>query len=274
MYEKTQRIAQAARAFEHQHGQDPTVEEIAALVGLPITKVLSINRIALEPLSIHEIERLDEQIASEAKDQYTARDPMDIAEDKEMIGAIDRFFEALKPKEAQVLRMRFGLGIDTQEPIKLDDIGKRLDVTHERIRQIEAAALRKLKHPSRLELLRRELNGSQPQRGEGETPPHDDSDDETDAEASAVPEASAPRPIPATQAAPIPERPNGASPAALEELLDHVRAIGFGVEDYREGPDRRIWAHITDTPDNHSRKIVRKLVDLGFVFWPGKGYWR
>ena len=272
-YETTQRIAQAARAFELRHGQAPTVHEIADLVGLPIKKVLALNRVAMEPLPLHEIDGLDDHIAADAKDEYTARDPKDIIEDMQLTGAIDRFLATLKPKEARVLRMRFGIGIGTHESMTLDEIGKRLDVTRERIRQIEAAALRKLKHPARLEQLLRELNGAPPQRGDSDEPT-DDSDDEADGEASAVADAASTQPNPATQATPMPERPNGSSPTALEKLLVHARAIGITVEDYPEGPDRRIWVHITETPDNHSRKIVRKLLELGFIFWPGKGYWR
>ena len=272
VYEKTQRIAQAARTFEFQHGHEPTVDEIAELVGLPVKKILALNRAAMEPLPLHEVAELDDRIAPDAKDQYTARDPMDIVEDMQLIGAIDRFLETIKPKEARVVRMRFGIGI--QESMTLEEIGARLDVTRERIRQIEAKALRRLKHPARLDRLLRELYGAPPpQRAENEEAP-DDADDMADGEAPAVADAASLRPKPTTQAAPIPDRPNGSSATALDKLLDHARAIGITVEDYPEGSDRRIWVHITDTPDNHSRKIVRKLIEFGFIFWPGKGYWR
>ena len=272
VYEKTQRIAQAARAFELRHGQVPTVEEIAELVALPVKKVLALIRAGMEPLPLHEVVELDDRIAADAKDQYTARDPMDIVEDMQLIGAIDRFLETIKPKEACVVRMRFGIGI--QESMTLEEIGARLDVTRERIRQIEAKALRRLKHPARLDRLLRELYGAPPpQRAENEEAP-DDADEVVEGEAPAVADAASLRPKPATQAAPMPERPNGSASTALEKLLDHARAIGITVEDYPEGSERRIWVHITDTPDNHSRKIVRKLIEFGFIFWPGKGYWR
>lgn len=270
VYETTQRIAQAARAFEFQHGRAPNVDEIAELVGLPIKKVVALNRVAMEPLSLHEIDRLDDSIAADAKDEYTARDPMDIVEDMQLIGAIDRFLETIKPKESRVLRMRFGIG--TQESMTLDEIGKRLDVTRERIRQIEAKALRRLKHPARLDRLLRELNGAPLQSGQSEEP-SDDSDDEDDEDTLAVAVGTPPQLKPA-QAIAMPERPNSSTPTALDKLLRHSRAIGIAVEDYLEGADRRIWVHITETPDNHSRKIVRKLIEHGFIFRPGKGYWR
>lgn len=270
VYETTQRIAQAARVFEFEQGRSPNVDELAELVGLPIKKVVALSRVALEPLPLHEIDRLDYCIAADAKDEYMARDPMDIVEDLQLIAAIDRFLETIKPKESRVLRMRFGIG--TQESMTLDEIGKRLDVTRERIRQIEAAALRKLKHPARLEQLLRELNGAPPQSGQGEEP-SDDSDDEDGDDTLAV-AVGTPPPLKPAQAIAMPERPNSSTPTALEKLLSHSRAIGIAVEDCIEGSDRRIWVHITETPDNHSRKIVRKLIEHGFIFWPGKGYWR
>ncbi len=272
IYEKTQRIAQAARAFELRHGHPPTVEEIAELVELPVKKVLALNRAAMEPLPLHDVVELDDRIVADAKDAYTARDPMDIVEDMQLIGAIGRFLETIKPKEARVLRMRFGIGI--QESMTLEEIAARLDVTRERIRQIEAKALRRLKHAARLDWLLRELYGAPPTaRAENEAAP-EDADDVADGEAPAVADAASLRSNPATQAIPMPDRPNGSAPTALEKLLDHARAISITVEDYPDGSDRRIWVYITDTPDNHSRKIVRKLIEFGFIFRPGKGYWR
>ncbi|WP_062473308.1 sigma-70 family RNA polymerase sigma factor [Variovorax boronicumulans] len=158
VYEKTQRIAQATHAFELRHGHAPTIDEIAARVQLPIKKVLALDRAALEPLPLQEIEALDDLIAADAKDQFTARDPMDIVDDMQLIGSVAKFLGTLKPKEESIVRMRFGIGI--QEPMTLEEIGARLDVTRERIRQIESAALRRLKHPARLIGLLRELNGA------------------------------------------------------------------------------------------------------------------
>lgn len=276
VYEKTQRIAQAAHAFELRQGHAPTVEEIAALVELPIHKVVALARASLEPLPLHELGALDELIAADAKDQYAARDPMEIVEDMQLISSVNSFLGTLKLKEANVLRMRFGIGI--QESMTLEQIGAHLDVTRERIRQIESAALRRLKHPASLARFLRELNGAPPPQCNASAEVSNDHDDEANCQASTVSSMSAdsstPKPKPRTQATPKPERPNGSESSSLEKLLAHTRAIGFNVEDYLDGDSRKIWVHITETPDNHSRKIVRKLIDLGFEFWPGKGYWR
>lgn len=159
-YDTAQRISGAIRAFEFQHGQEPSIEEIASLVGLPTKKILTLHRAMMEPVPLHEAAELDHRIASDSKDEYTALDPMDIVQDRQLVGIIDRLLKKISPKDACILRMRFGIGIDTQEAMTLDEIGKRLNLTRERIRQIEAKALLKLKNPTRLDQLLRELNGS------------------------------------------------------------------------------------------------------------------
>ena len=157
VYEKTQRIAQAAHAFELRHAHAPTIKEIAALVEVPIHKAVALSRASLDTQSIHEIDNLDDLIAADARDQFTTRDPMDIVEYMQLIGLVDRFLGTLKPREEDVLRMRFGIG--AQEPMTLEEAGARLGVTRERIRRIEAAAIRRLKHPKRLDLLLRGEKG-------------------------------------------------------------------------------------------------------------------
>ena len=271
VYEKTQRIAQAARAFELRHGHAPTLEEIAAQVELPVRKVEALSRLGLEPLSLDELPDIDGLIAVHAKDQFASRDPMECVEVIQLGESIDYFLSTLKLKEENVLRMRFGLGI--QESMTLEEVGARLDVTRERIRQIEAKALRRLRHPARLERFLTELglapDPSPSPKASG------DSDDEADGDAAPeAQKAAAPKPKPAPPAPARPQRRASLEPTALDKLLDQAREAGIVVEDYLEGDARRLWVHITNTPDNRSRKIVRKLIELGFEFWPGKGYWR
>lgn len=209
VYEKTQRIAQAAHAFELRQGHAPTVEELAALVDLPIHKVVALTRASLEPLPLHELGALDDLIAADAKDQYTACDPMEIVEAMQLISLMNRLLGSLKLKEANVLRMRFGIGI--QDSMTLEEVGARLDVTRERIRQIEAAALRRLKHPESLDRLLRELKGAPTLNSQA-------------------------------QVSPKPEKKNDSELSSLEKLLIQVRAIGFNVEDHLDGNSRKIWS--------------------------------
>lgn len=270
VYEKTQRIAQAAKAFERRHGHAPTLEEIAVQVQLPVRKVEALSHLGLEPLSLDDLPGIDRLIAVHAKNQFASRDPMECVEDIQLGESIDYFLSTLKLKEENVLRMRFGLGI--QESMTLEEVGARLDVTRERIRQIEAKALRRLRHPARLERFLTELglapDPSPSPEGSG------DSDDEADGDAAPEAKKAAPKPKPAVPAPARPQKLPSSEPTALDKLLDQAREAGIVVEDYLEGEARRLWVHITNTPDNRSRKIVRKLIVLGFEFWPGKGYWR
>lgn len=272
VYGKTQRIAQAARAFELRHGHAPTLEEIAVQVELPVRKVEALSRLGLEPLSLDELPDVDSLIAVHASGQFAARDPMECVQDIQLGKSIDYFLSTLKRKEENVLRMRFGLGI--QESMTLEEVGARLDVTRERIRQIEAKALRRLKHPARLDrfVIEIGLTPEPRQRAQAQGDADAGGEDEWE-EPTEQARASAKKPMQAAEVVTRPERPSSDS-TALEKLLAHVRAIGFPVEDAPGGPDRRIWVYITETPNNHSRKIVRKLLELGFEFWPGKGYWR
>ena len=214
VYEKTQRIAQASHAFELRHSHAPTVDEIAALVELPVHRVMALSRATVEPLPLHELEDLDGLIAADAKDQFTARDPMEIVEDMQLIGLIDRVLGTLKLKEANVLRMRFGIGI--QESMTLEEVGARLEVTRERIRQIEAKAIRRLKHPARLASLLREL-------GTAAAPQQEDSAETYSEAPSALTVDVSSMPRPATLATPKPEPWNDSEPTALDKLLAHAR---------------------------------------------------
>jgi RNA polymerase primary sigma factor len=149
VFETTQRIAHFTHGFEETNGRAPTQEEVALSLDLPIRKVALFLRAVLEPRPIHELVRLDDLIALDAKDDYVVRDPMEIVANQQLCTLVDGFLETLKPKEARVLRMRFGIGIP--DAMTLDEIGTRLDLTRERIRQIEVKAIRGLMHPSRLQ---------------------------------------------------------------------------------------------------------------------------
>jgi RNA polymerase primary sigma factor len=164
VYDKTQRIAQAVHGFEFRHGHVPTTEELAEMVQLPIKKVVALATAALDTLSLQEVDCLDDHIAVDAKDQFTCVDPMDVIEDHQLFDSVDRLLGTLKAKEAGILRMRFGIGI--QDSMTLEEIGAKLDVTRERIRQIEKAAISRLKHPSRLEWFLREFGIAPPPDGD------------------------------------------------------------------------------------------------------------
>jgi RNA polymerase primary sigma factor len=273
VYEKTQRIAQAAHAFEFRHGQAPTLEEVASLVELPVRKVEALSRLGQGPLALHDLPDIDGLIAVDAKDQFAVRDPMECVEDIQLGKSVDYLLSTLKRKEEYVVRMRYGIGV--QDSMTLEEIGVLMDVTRERIRQIEAKALRRLKHPARRDRLLTELGLAPfPKAGQGAEELSATDDAANGAAPPEVVKAIEPKPKAAAPAPPRPERRAGSMPTALDKLLDQAREAGIVVEDYLEGDARRLWVHIATAPDNRSRKIVRKLIAFGFEFWPGKGYWR
>lgn len=275
VYVKTQQIAHAAHAIELATGRMPTIEEIAEKMEMPTSKVVPLALAIHEPLPIHDMD-VDSLIAIDAQDNYVARDPMDIVSDRQLIGSIDRFLATLKPKDEQVLRLRFGIGV--QEAMTLEEIGARLEVTRERIRQIEAKAIRHLKHPARLDRLLRELNGAPPPKREEIKAESIETEDTAGSNPPSTPvSSSAARPQPVIQSAkaiPRPERIPSTVPTILDKVLAMATVLGFTVEDERDGKSGRVWVNILETPNIHSRKLVRKMLGLGFEFWPGKGYWK
>jgi RNA polymerase primary sigma factor len=151
--ETINKIARTSRQILHEIGREPTPEELAAKLGMPLEKVRKALKIAKEPLSL-------ETPIGDEEDSHLG----DFIEDKNVILPIDaaiqsnlretttRVLASLTPREERVLRMRFGIGMNTDQT--LQEVGQQFSVSRERIRQIEAKALRKLKHPSRSRTLR------------------------------------------------------------------------------------------------------------------------
>ncbi|MCW1777263.1 hypothetical protein NB693_23330 [Pantoea ananatis] len=155
VHEKIRRIAQTAKDFELRHGHAPILEEISALVEMPIHKVEALARMDLEPFPLHDLPDIDNLIAVHAKEQFAVRDAAEFVEDIQFGDSVDRFLSTLKLKEANVVRMRYGIGL--LDSMTLEEVGACYGVTRERIRQIEAKALGRLRHPARLEQFLTEL---------------------------------------------------------------------------------------------------------------------
>ncbi|MEO1199095.1 MAG: RNA polymerase sigma factor RpoD [Pseudomonadota bacterium] len=153
MIETINKIVRTSRQMLHEIGREPTPEELAEKLGMPLEKVRKVLKIAKEPISL-------ETPIGDEEDSHLG----DFIEDKNAILPIDaaiqgnlretttRVLASLTPREERVLRMRFGIGMNTDHT--LEEVGQQFSVTRERIRQIEAKALRKLKHPSRSRKLR------------------------------------------------------------------------------------------------------------------------
>lgn len=148
MVETINRYGRTVRQLTQKLSRDPTLEEIAAEMGLPESKVIDIQKSALDPVSLETPvgEEEDSKMSDFIEDE-SARSPMDIASQNLLREQLLAVIDTLTPREQQVIRERYGL-MDGKAKT-LEEVGKEFSVTRERIRQIEAKALRKLKHPNR-----------------------------------------------------------------------------------------------------------------------------
>jgi RNA polymerase primary sigma factor len=153
MIETINKLVRTSRQMLHEIGREPAPEELAEKLGMPLEKVRKVLKIAKEPISLETPigDEEDSHLGDFIEDK-TAVIPLDAAIQANLREATTRVLASLTPREERVLRMRFGIGMNTDHT--LEEVGQQFNVTRERIRQIEAKALRKLKHPSRSRKLR------------------------------------------------------------------------------------------------------------------------
>ena len=153
MVETINKVKKVSSQLLHQNGHDPTPEEIANELGMPLDKVRDIMRVAQEPVSLETpIGEEDDSHLGDFLPDEEAQVPAEVASQTLLREQLKEVLRTLTPREAKVLELRFGL-VDGRSRT-LEEVGKEFDVTRERIRQIEAKALRKLRHPSRSKKLR------------------------------------------------------------------------------------------------------------------------
>ncbi len=153
MIETINKIVRTQRQMLHEIGREPTPEELAEKLGLPLEKIRKVLKIAKEPISLETPIGDDEDSnLGDFIEDMSALLPVDAAIQSNLRETTTRVLASLTPREERVLRMRFGIGMNTDHT--LEEVGQQFSVTRERIRQIEAKALRKLKHPSRSRKLR------------------------------------------------------------------------------------------------------------------------
>ena len=153
MIETINKLNRISRQMLQEMGREATPEELAERMGMPEDKIRKVLKIAKEPISMETpIGDDDDSHLGDFIEDSTLELPLDSATAQSLKVATHEVLEGLTPREAKVLRMRFGIDMNTDHT--LEEVGKQFDVTRERIRQIEAKALRKLRHPSRSETLR------------------------------------------------------------------------------------------------------------------------
>ena len=153
MIETINKLVRTSRQMLHEIGREPTPEELAEKLSMPIDKVRKVLKIAKEPISLETPigDEEDSHLGDFIEDKNAVQ-PLDAAIHANLRETTTRVLASLTAREERVLRMRFGIGMNTDHT--LEEVGQQFSVTRERIRQIEAKALRKLKHPSRSRKLR------------------------------------------------------------------------------------------------------------------------
>ena len=159
MIETINKIVRTSRQMLHEIGREPTPEELAEKLAMPLEKVRKVLKIAKEPISLETPigDEEDSHLGDFIEDKNAIL-PIDAAIQSNLRETTTRVLASLTPREERVLRMRFGIGMNTDHT--LEEVGQQFSVTRERIRQIEAKALRKLRHPSRSRKLKAFLEGS------------------------------------------------------------------------------------------------------------------
>lgn len=157
MIETINKLNRVSRQLLQEKGREATAEELSEILEMPVDKVRKVIKIAKEPISMETPIGDDEDShLGDFIEDGNILSPLDSATVNGLTNTVTNLLEGLTPREAKVLRMRFGIDMNTDHT--LEEVGKQFDVTRERIRQIEAKALRKLRHPSRSELLRGFMN--------------------------------------------------------------------------------------------------------------------
>ena len=153
MIETISKLVRVSRQLLNENGIEPQPEELAARLGMPLEKVRKVLKIAKEPISLETpVGDEDDSHLGDFIEDKNIKLPLDAAIQNNLREATTNVLSTLTPREERVLRMRFGIGMNTDHT--LEEVGQQFSVTRERIRQIEAKGLRKLKHPSRSRKLR------------------------------------------------------------------------------------------------------------------------
>lgn len=152
MMEFYNRVTKASRELTQELGREPTDDEIAKRLSVPTRKVEEVFRAIQDPIALQTPVGDEDTELEDFIGDKNSPSPYSDAENKEISGYIKKVLGTLTPKEEKVIRMRFGIGVDRDHT--LEEVGRHLTITRERVRQIEAKALRKLKHPSRLKALK------------------------------------------------------------------------------------------------------------------------
>lgn len=279
IFEKLQRVRRVVDAFEASHGRTAKAAEVAELVGMPTHKATELMRLLPEPVSLHDIS-IGELISAGAQDVFIQEDPMEAASAAELSRAVRSLLDTLDVKESQILCFRYGIG--DQEPMTLDEVGQFYGVTRERIRQIESKLLRRLRGAAQFAREAIDVENSELPRKKRVSRVHKDVEEfivEDKAELDKGEdgffdevESSKDQSLEQEKKS-SPKGIKRSKPASIDAMLSLASELGIPYDDDRSGRSGRVWINFVGAPDVRHRKLARKLLDNGFAYWPGKGFW-
>ena len=281
VHETTQKILRHMRIVEMRDGRAPSPQEIADALSVPLKKVKASLRAAASS-QIASLDEADESLAIEFAEEFMPKDPADAMVPAQMRASIEELVLKLEPKDARIIRMRFGLGVN--DAMTLEEIGQRFEVTRERIRQIESKAIRQLKHSSRSAKFIEQIHG-RPDSYYAEVELRRLESLGFRMDNPIAPIALKAKPLDASRVSfkdelIVDEKTFASSESvslpSLDHLLEEARGLGIKVDEREEDGSRRIWIQILETPDTPTRMLVWRMLQQGFQFWPKKGYliWR
>lgn len=273
IFDTVQKLLRASANFEQANGRPPSKSEVAEILSLPLNKAVAFMRIAQDTVPIDD-ETIDELITQGSFPDYSTPDPFDVVAATDLLRVMDVVLAELDRKQERIIRLRFGLGVS--DAFTLEEIGIRYGVTRERIRQIESKGMRVLKHPHRVEKLQSMLYGNRPLVPSAREVDTETNADDFDLE---IGDSQSPSPISSsnrsasTRSDMPPKEPNRRH-STFHRLMTQALDMGVDVTMDRESASGATWVDVKETPDNRHRKLIRKLLAIGFKHWPGKGYWR
>ena len=308
LLETIKRAARESVAFELKCGCAPNLNELALLMDMPVKKIESLAKANIETISIEDI-CVDEAIAIEFMSEFVSPDPMEITSNNQLIGTIEKLLQSINKLDANILRLRFGIG--GYDVKTLDEIGDLYGLTRERIRQIEAKVIRDLKQPSKIALLYKQVYGNPLADTNRQLNPkaidshsfvakskkhsidpiapftevagcHSESNvaNEFSCQESHALGQSISNNEAAEKRTKLAKKPflnstnDNQDPASVEMLVCHAKALGIPVDDDRNGPSGNLWICISETQNFPLRMLTWRLLDCGFKHWPGKGYYK
>lgn len=291
IYEKLQRLSKEAQTFEEETGRPPEPEEIAARLGITVRSLETLERVPPDPIPIDEYFN-DKLIDPCAINNTVSPDPFDTCAESRFRQTVSDVISTLKPQEEKVLRLRFGIGIGSA--LTLEEVGVTYDLTRERIRQIEAKALRRLRSQKKLNQLSLAFLGNSYPEDSAPVKAVKGGDENqvlADAMADAITGSTTMNPAPQTfremeiesfhdekisSVTPEPTTfiPQAVQSKSLDRLLSQIEDAGIRVVDERAEASGKIWVEVTNTTDARYRKLIRKMLVIGFAFLPGKGFWK